>query len=87
MLIKITSKRQATFPKKLCEAMRLEPGHAIRIEQMMLDGRQVWVLAPPPGQPGMAWVGALRRYAGAGTPSMARARARMLERMADGDLD
>jgi bifunctional DNA-binding transcriptional regulator/antitoxin component of YhaV-PrlF toxin-antitoxin module len=86
MRIKMTTKRQATFPRKLCEEMRLEPGHAIQVEQATLDGQRVWVLSTVAEPPEMAWVGALRRYAGKGARSLSMARMRIVEAMADGDL-
>jgi bifunctional DNA-binding transcriptional regulator/antitoxin component of YhaV-PrlF toxin-antitoxin module len=88
MRIKMTTKRQATFPRKLCEEMRLEPGHAIKIEPAVLDGRRVWVLSAPPEPPDMGWVGSLRRYAaGSKLLSMEAVRAKIVEGMANGDLD
>lgn len=87
MRIKMTTKRQATFPKRLCEEMRLEPGHAIQVKPAMLDGQRVWVLSPSLEPPAMSWVGALRRYSGAETPSMTTVRTRIKEAMACGELD
>ena len=88
MRIKMTTKRQATFPRQLCEEMRLEPGHAIQVEPATLDGRRVWVLSAPPEQPNMDWVGSLRRHATGSKPlSMEAVRAKIVEGMAHGDLD
>jgi bifunctional DNA-binding transcriptional regulator/antitoxin component of YhaV-PrlF toxin-antitoxin module len=84
----MTAKRQATFPKQLCEEMRLRPGDTVQAEPAVLDGRRVWVLSAPPETPGMDWVGSLRRYADGGPHSMTRVRERMMEAMAHGaDLD
>lgn len=89
MRIRMTTKRQATFPRQLCEEMRLEPGHAIQVEPATLDGRRVWVLSAPPEPPKMDWIGSLRRHAGAGTHphSMEAVRAKIMEGMTNGDLD
>ncbi len=88
MRIRMTTKRQATFPKQLCEEMRLEPGNAIQVEPAMLDGRRVWVLSAAPEPPNMDWVGALRRFAGGSKAlSMESVRAKIVEGMAHGDLD
>ena len=87
MQIKMTAKRQATFPKKLCDEMRLAPGHAVEIEPMTLNGRRVWVLSPPPEPPSMAWAGSLRRYAGTRPLSMAAIRKQIAEAIARGELD
>ena len=85
MRIKMTAKRQATFPRKLCEEMRLEPGQSIQVEPATIDGQRVWVLAPQADPPPFAWVGMLRRYAKAKPPSMTEARARIMEAMSRGD--
>ncbi len=88
MRIRMTTKRQATFPRQLCEEMRLQPGNAIEIEPMTLNGRRVWVLSALPELPNMDWVGSLRRSAGnAKALSMEAVRAKIVEGMADGDLD
>lgn len=44
--LKLTSKRQATFPARLCEDLRIGPGDAVDVEPVLLDGEQVWVLRP-----------------------------------------
>ncbi len=87
MRIKLTAKRQATFPRELCEEMRLEPGNAILVEPAVLEGRKVWVLSPQPACFGEGWTGVLRRYAAAQPHSMVKVRERMLEGMAHADPD
>lgn len=87
MRIKMTAKRQATFPRKLCEEMHLAPGNAIQIEQAVLEGRRVWVLSPPSDPPSMEWVGVLRRYAGVEMPAMTTVRTKIAEAIARGELD
>jgi bifunctional DNA-binding transcriptional regulator/antitoxin component of YhaV-PrlF toxin-antitoxin module len=45
-LITLTSKRQATFPVRLCEELNLSPGDLIEVEAAELSGERVWVLRP-----------------------------------------
>ena len=44
MQITLTSKRQATFPVEVCEAMRLKPG--ARLEIVAGAGPDEWVIRP-----------------------------------------
>lgn len=44
--IKLTSKRQATFPKEACEALRVGPGDFIEMEPGIIDGQKVFILKP-----------------------------------------
>lgn len=44
--IKLTSKRQATFPNDLCEDLGVGPGSQLKVEKKILDGEIVWVLQP-----------------------------------------
>ncbi len=60
--IRLTSKRQATFPKELCEEMKLEPGDTVQVDARIVDGERVWVLRPAKGAD-RKWLGALARYA------------------------
>ncbi len=64
--IRLTSKRQATFPKELCEEMKLEPGDSVQVDARIVDGERVWVLRPAKNAD-RKWLGALRRY-GKGKP-------------------
>jgi bifunctional DNA-binding transcriptional regulator/antitoxin component of YhaV-PrlF toxin-antitoxin module len=59
--MKITSKRQATLPLELCEALGIEAGDTVRLERRMVDGESVWVLRGP--QVDWSWFGAARRHA------------------------
>ena len=60
--IRLTAKRQATFPRAVCEALHLSPGDAITLDTTLLDGEEVWVLRPK-RKPAPRWFGRLRRYA------------------------
>ena len=55
----LTSKRQATFPARLCEEMHLQSGDRIQVERRTLEGKPAWVLRPKPSDP-MIWFGSLR---------------------------
>jgi len=60
--IRLTSKRQATLPRALCEEMRLEPGDAVLVDAKVVDGERVWVLRPV-SDAHPEWFGSLRDYA------------------------
>lgn len=62
--IKLTSKRQATFPAKVCEDLGVAPGDELEIRAEKVKGKQVWVINPatPPRQ---QWIGSLKRYSSA----------------------
>jgi bifunctional DNA-binding transcriptional regulator/antitoxin component of YhaV-PrlF toxin-antitoxin module len=62
--IKLTSKRQATFPRELCESLGLQPGDELRLVPRVADGERVWVLQVVE-MPDRPWFGRLRKYAGA----------------------
>ena len=64
--LKMTSKRQATFPARVCEDLGVGPGQEIFLERRDIDGRPAWLLAAKSGMVN-AWFGALHRYA-AGKP-------------------
>lgn len=61
-LIKLTSKRQATFPKSLCDELNIEAGDTLEVVRRVVDGETLWCLqavqehSPP-------WFGSLGAYA------------------------
>ena len=59
--IKLTSKRQATFPVEVCEALGLEPGDEIELAPRSEDGERIWILRPKHAGR-RSWLGSLRRY-------------------------
>jgi bifunctional DNA-binding transcriptional regulator/antitoxin component of YhaV-PrlF toxin-antitoxin module len=63
--IKLTSKRQATLPRRLCEEMNLKPGDSIEVQPYAVEGERVWLLRPRPHEVRETpeWYGCLRRYA------------------------
>ncbi len=59
--IKLTSKRQATFPVEVCKALNLHTGDEVDLDLHVHQGQKEWVLRPKHSQK-RAWLGALRRY-------------------------
>ncbi len=60
--IRLTSKRQATLPKALCDEMRLRPGDALRVTPRAVGGERVWCLEPL-RRAEETWFGRLQKYA------------------------
>lgn len=60
--IKLSSKRQATFPKKVCEALGVQPGDEISLDAREEAGGPVWVVKPA-ALKNRPWLGSLRSYA------------------------
>ena len=62
-IIRITSKRQATLPKALCDEMGVQPGDSLSAERLSTEEGDTWVLRPVDSARKPGWVGSLRRYA------------------------
>jgi bifunctional DNA-binding transcriptional regulator/antitoxin component of YhaV-PrlF toxin-antitoxin module len=62
-IIRITSKRQATLPKALCDEMGVQPGDSLSVERLSLEEENAWVLRPVESSHKPGWVGSLKRYA------------------------
>lgn len=60
-VIRLTAKRQATLPKRLCEQMNLRPGDALVVEEEAVEGRRVWRLSPADDLE-TPWFASLKRY-------------------------
>ena len=60
--IKVSSKRQATFPKQVCESLGIEPGDDLLLDRRVEAGEEVWFLTPA-RQHQRPWLGSLRQYA------------------------
>ena len=60
--IKLTSKRQATFPAEVCERLGIGPGDELELIPRVEGGERYWLLQKrePKKRP---WSGRLRRYA------------------------
>ena len=56
--LRMTSKRQATFPKETCESLGLKPGDVIELEARAEGSAKVWILRPRPARR-REWVGCL----------------------------
>lgn len=60
--IKLTSKRQATFPVELCEDLGLGPGDELELIPRVEGGERVWILQKRK-TPQRSWLGCLSGYA------------------------
>ncbi len=60
--IKLTAKRQATFPSKVCQELGVAPGDELELKPAKVSGENVWVLKPA-SKPRSKWIRALNRYA------------------------
>lgn len=61
--IKLTSKRQATFPAEVCRQLGVRPGDTLILEAIRHRSQTVWILKPA-SQLRPAWLGRLKRFAG-----------------------
>ena len=59
--ITITSKRQATIPKEVCDELGIGPGDELQLERATVDGDRVWILRSK--KPDWSWAGMLKNYA------------------------
>lgn len=60
--IKITAKRQATFPSEVCDALGVNPGDRITLQEQTQKGERVWVLKPVRASK-RPWLFSLSKYA------------------------
>ena len=60
--ITLTSKRQATFPAKLCDEMGIGPGAKLVVSRHVIDGSPAWVIQNP-ADVDMPWLGSLKEFA------------------------
>ncbi len=60
--IKVSSKRQATFPKRVCESLGVGPGDEVLLDRRLEADGEVWVLKPAKETP-RPWLGSLKAYA------------------------
>ena len=68
--IKITSKRQATFPAQLCGDLGIEPGDQVLVEPIQIHGKTVWTIQPVKVEAEDKWFGSLHKYAKGKSHSM-----------------
>lgn len=69
-IIRITSKRQATLPKALCDEMGVQPGDSLSVERTSVDDQDTWVIRPVESARKPRWVGSLKKYASDKTHDM-----------------
>lgn len=60
--LKLSSKRQATFPKKVCESLGLEPGDEVLLEPSGEGEETRWTLRPAKARP-RPWLHRFKSYA------------------------
>lgn len=58
----MSSKRQATFPKRVCDALGIKSGDGLLLERRVEAGEEFWLLSPAQRQT-RPWLGSLREYA------------------------
>ena len=66
--VKLTSKRQATFPAEVCRDLNLQPGDKVVLEHRDIGGESAWVISTTPKKE--PWYGALHPYAEGKSHSM-----------------
>jgi bifunctional DNA-binding transcriptional regulator/antitoxin component of YhaV-PrlF toxin-antitoxin module len=71
--IKMSSKRQATFPKKVCDSLGVQAGDDLLLDRHVENDREVWVLRPA-REMSRPWLGSLREYASGKDHDMDRIR-------------
>jgi bifunctional DNA-binding transcriptional regulator/antitoxin component of YhaV-PrlF toxin-antitoxin module len=60
--IKLTSKRQATFPAEVCKQLGIDDGDTLELQPLRYKRETVWVLKPI-ARLNRPWIGCLRKYA------------------------
>lgn len=61
-VIKLTSKRQATFPAEVCRKMGVGPGDSLILEPIERGAETLWLLKPAKGRR-PSWFGRLKGHA------------------------
>jgi bifunctional DNA-binding transcriptional regulator/antitoxin component of YhaV-PrlF toxin-antitoxin module len=56
--IKLTSKRQATLPKEVCDQLGVNEGDQIALEPRVIGGETVWILRPRSVD--WSWIGSVK---------------------------
>ncbi len=60
--VKVSSKRQVTFPRKVCESLGIQAGDEIVLDRHVENDEELWYLKSVKGET-RPWLGSLRRYA------------------------
>ncbi|MCD6585908.1 MAG: AbrB/MazE/SpoVT family DNA-binding domain-containing protein [Desulfobacteraceae bacterium] len=59
--IKLTSKRQVTFPVQLCRELGVKAGEELILERKKIEGTTAWIIKPKK-HVGTKWFGGLKKY-------------------------
>lgn len=60
--IRLTSKRQATFPVQLCQELGVKAGEELILERRKIEGDSAWIIKPKKHVK-TKWFGGLKKYA------------------------
>ena len=60
--VRLSSKRQATFPAQLCKELGVKAGDDLILERKNIGGSMAWVLKPKKN-PAATWFTGLQNYA------------------------
>ncbi len=60
--IRLTSKRQATFPVQLCRELGVKAGEELILERRKIEGDTAWIIRPKK-QIEKKWFSGLKKYA------------------------
>lgn len=71
--IKMSAKRQATFPKQVCDSLGVKAGEDLLLDRHVENNREFWVLKPA-REVTRPWLGSLREYASGKDHNMDRIR-------------
>ena len=71
--VKVSSKRQVTFPKQVCESLGIQSGDEILLERDVKSNQEIWYLKPAREET-RSWLGSLREYASNKSHSMGAVR-------------
>lgn len=85
MRIRLTTKRQATLPRQLCEEMELRAGDSLVVSTTMVGGERVWLLKPA-SRSETPWFARLRRYAHGKRHALAAVRTSVEKARRDGRI-
>lgn len=74
-VLKMTSKRQVTFPRIVCNELGIDAGQEIVIEKRNIAGETAWLLKPKNKKNDHSWFASLREYADGKSHEMTSIRA------------
>ena len=60
--IRVSAKRQATFPKQVCASLGIQSGDDLLLDRRIENDKKVWVLSPAK-EASRPWLGSLREFA------------------------